>query len=146
MLLRRDAADFFGMDPEKHARLRARQSVDDPPDDDYYGRSKMATALHHAARACNAEAVEFLLGQPGGAEPRRDGHGRTAYDYLKHLEDIKHREAKRGLPAREPVRPELIYAIFERHGWCLSSPEEIRAAATPLRGTDDWRSSILRGI
>lgn len=31
------------------------------------GRPKMSTALYHAARACNAETVEFLLAWRGGA-------------------------------------------------------------------------------
>lgn len=144
VLLGRDAADFFGMDPDQHTAKRQRTEFFDAPGDEFYGHTKMSTALHHAARACNAESVEFLLAQPGGAEPRRDGYGRTAYDYLKNLEDFSNRLAS--IRSLRPEDTEPIYAIFERVGWRLSTPEEIKAAATPVRLTDQWGSSTLYGL
>lgn len=146
VLVRRDAADFFGMDPAQHVQKRRRPAVDDPPDSDYYGRTLMATALHHAARRCNAEAADFLLALPGGDEPRRDGYGRTAYDSLKHLVDVKRAERERGLNTRQPEEPERIYKIFEGRGWRLSSLEEMEGAATPRRLVDYWGSMTMHGV
>jgi len=119
ILLQHDAADFFGMNPTQHTKKWKGAFLDEPWDD-YYGTTGVTTALHTALRYGNVEAFEFLLAQPGGEVQWRDGYGRTAYDYGKHLESLKWQGPIRGL--------DKMLELLERRGWKASTPEEIKAA------------------